>query len=101
MEISVEQNSPYYNGYIVDFGDGTYTLERPEDPTIYFNKVNGGEYYTTIDGDKLDAIANVKYGDELLWHKIYASNESIIPDPLQPLKGGLVLYIPNQTQFMP
>lgn len=101
MEKPVLPNSPYYNGYIIDYGDSTYSLERPEDPTIYFNKKNGGSYYITKEGDMLDLIAYNKYGDDKLWHIILSSNQDLIDDPLNPLPGGLSLYIPNSNQFLP
>lgn len=101
MEKSVLPNSPYYNGYIVDYGNEILTLERPEDPTIYFNRDNGGSYYVTKMGDMLDRLAFEKYGDDKLWHIIYASNVPVLDNPIEPLPPGITLYIPNENQFLP
>lgn len=99
MERKVADTSPYINGYIIDYGDEIYTLERPEDPTIYFNKDSGGTYHTTTQGEMLDAIANQKYGEPLYWHNIYAYNLDVIDNPLERLPGGLLIFLPDQNQF--
>lgn len=99
MEKTVETTSPYANGYIIEYDNGTQTLERDEDPTQFYNTAAGGSYYTTKQGEELDELAQRFYGDFKQWHIIYASNINNIDDPIEPLPNGLVLYIPNPGQF--
>lgn len=96
-EITIDPTSPYVNGYVVDYGNGTYSLERPVDPASYFNKKAGGSYYTTKAGDEIDALAQKYYGDSRYWHAIASCNPHVIN--FIQLEPGIKLYIPNIRQF--
>lgn len=99
MEHRVDSSSPYVDGFIINYGDGTSSLERPVDPTIYHKQSAGGSYYITREGDELDALAQRFYGDFKLWHIIMSHNIDIIEDTLFHLPAGLNLYIPSPRQF--
>lgn len=97
MQLNIENTSPYVNGYVVDYGEGVYSLERPVDPTTYFNKAAGGAHYITREGDEIDALAQKFYGNFKYWHIIASANPHVIN--FIQLAPGTQLYIPNSQQF--
>lgn len=99
MTVDIESTGPYVNGYVVNFPDGTQTLERPLDPTLYYNTSAGGSYYVTREDDELDALAHRFYGDFKYWHIIVSANLDIISEHIFHLPAGLNLYIPSLAQF--
>lgn len=82
--------SPYSNTYIIQYGDGTSTLERVSDT---YTKEGGERIHTVMDGETLQSIAFRYLGDSGLWAKI-ADTNSII-DPFTEIFMGKQIIIPN------
>lgn len=90
IELELTQDNPYARGFIVDYGDSTFTLET--NPVTYPVEI-GDEYYVVIEGDTLDTIAFEKYESSKLWHVIFDANGLI--NPFDTLELGRTLRIPN------
>ena len=84
--------SPYDNVVVLEYQDGDYSLETvktevattPDDRT-----------YTVKDGDTLQAIANVFYGDSGLWHIIAMANNISNPFDEDQFYAGQIIIIPT------
>lgn len=84
--------SPYDNAIILEYSDGEYSLESTK---TLVNTSADDRTYTVKDGDTLQAIADVFYGDSGLWHIIAMANSISNPFDENEFYQGQVLTIPT------
>lgn len=88
--VEIPSNCPYANGVIIDYGDGTSSLELTG---FTYTPQARDEYYTIQDTDNLSDIANVKYGDSKWWWVLALTNG--LQNPWDDLTTGLTIIIPD------
>ena len=74
--IDIPVNCPYGNGIIIDFGDGTLSLQMTG---FVYTPTLRDPYYTLVDGDTLSNLANDNYGDSKWWFVLAIANNIINP----------------------
>lgn len=89
-ELNLEPDDLYADGFVLDYDDGTYTLES-EDKT-YQGQV-GDIIHEVIQGDNVSNLAFKYYANSKLWHKIAKAND--LEDPISNLEPGTSLIIPD------
>lgn len=89
-EIKLTSDNLYAGGTVIDYGDGTFTLEPSKELIV---PQLDDETYIVKDGDTLDDIANRTYGNSKLWHILAKANQ--IDDAFSAIRSGLILRIPN------
>ena len=82
--------SPYDNAKIIDYPDGSYSVE----PTGLGGETPGKSNYTVKDGDTLQGIAHTLYGDSGLWYIIAEANGIQNPFDESQFYAGQLLNIP-------
>ena len=90
-DLELSSNNPYARGFIVEYEDGTKTLERD----TFTNPIRsiGDLTHIVADGDDLTQMAGVYYKDSQLWHKIANANPQL--EDYFNLPVGMYLIIPN------
>lgn len=88
--MSQSVQSPYYNGIVIKYPDGTGSLER----LIYNYTPTGKEkVHTILEGETLQSIAFKYLNDSGLWYQIADANNII--DPFTEVVMGKQIIIPN------
>ena len=82
--------SPYDNAEIIDYPDGSYSVE----PTGLNGDLITTSTYTVKDGDTLQGIAYFLYGDSGLWYVLAQANNIQNPFNENEFYAGLLLNIP-------
>lgn len=97
MDLLIEKTSPYVNGAVVVYEDGTYSLDPPDNPKAFHNE--GGEdiYHTIVDGETLESISYLYYKTSAYWHMLSTYNVDVWD--FDKLETGKVLLIPHPTKF--
>lgn len=94
VTIELQEDDLYANGGIIEFEDGTLSLERgiPEyTPSI------GDDFYEPQFQDDFDTLAFAKYQNSKLWHRIADANNII--NPFEQLPNTIVLPSINQNSY--
>lgn len=81
-------NSPYNQANIVNYSDGTSSLE----PVIDTDMFTTTAVHTVKEGETLQSIAYQYYGDSGRWGKIMLANNLL--DPFTEVKPYMQLIIP-------
>lgn len=91
-EISLEltQDNPFSTGVIVEYDDGTLSLESNN---ITIEPSSGDLTHEVIQGDTWSNIAYDKYSNSKLWHIITSNNPEY--DSLDDPIPGTLLRIPD------
>jgi len=84
--------SPYDSSVVLEYKDGEYSLESVKTLVV---TSSDDKTYTVKDGDTLQGIANVFYGDSGLWHIIAMANDIYNPFDENEFYQGQVLTIPT------
>lgn len=84
--------SPYDNSIILEYEDGDYSLESVKTDVI---TTDDDRTYTVKDGDTLQGISHVFYGDSGLWHIIAMANDISNPFDETQFYQGQLLIIPT------
>jgi nucleoid-associated protein YgaU len=95
MEIELTADSPYAEGELIDYEDGTYTLER--DTNSIIEQQPGDLIYTIVYGDNLSNLAGANYGTSKLWHIIARANPDLVD--FFTLVPGTDIRIPNPANY--
>lgn len=95
MEIELTTDSPYAEGEIIEYEDGTMSLDRPEDD--YIEKTAGDVMYTIVRGDTLSNISGARYGSSKLWHIIARANPDL--EDFFTLIPGTDIRIPDPETY--
>lgn len=86
----INLSSPYDEAQIIDYPDGSYSLE----PTGLGKRIIGSSNYTVKEGDTLQGIAYAIYGDSGLWYTIAEANDIQNPFNIEEFYPGQLLNIP-------
>lgn len=89
LQLNIE--NPYAEGFIINYSDGTSSLERDTDDT--YTTQPGDKYHTVVDGDDLTLLAGKFYNNSQLWHIIAKANPQI--DDIFYLPIGQDIIIPK------
>ena len=84
--------SPYDSAVIVEYPDDSISLESTKETVV---TTDDDLVYTVKDGDTLQGIANVYYGDSGLWHIIAIANDIQNPFDENEFYPGQILKIPQ------
>ena len=84
--------SPYDSAVIVEYPDDSISLESTKETVV---TTDDDLVYTVKDGDTLQGIANVYYGDSGLWHIIAIANDLQNPFDENEFYPGQILKIPQ------
>lgn len=84
--------SPYDNVVVLEYRDGDYSLETVKTEVA---TTSDDRTYTVKDGDTLQAIADVFYGDSGLWHIIAMANNISNPFDEDQFYQGQIIIIPT------
>lgn len=83
-------HSPYANAVLLDYKDGTKSLEKVEENIL----IDGSEpIHTVLQEETIFSIAFQYYGDSGLWYKICEVNN--IENPFDDILEGMQLIIPK------
>lgn len=97
MDIHIDKNSPYVNGKIVTYEDGTYTLDPPDNPLEYHHDVGPDIKHEVVQGQTLEQLSSRYYKTSSLWHRIATYNPNVWD--FINLEPGSVIIIPNPNKF--
>lgn len=97
VEIEISSDSPYVEGTITEYEDGTMTLDR--DASKEIPQEAGDKLYTIVEGDTFDNLAGREYGNSKLWHVIARANPLIFN--FFNLVPGTDIRIPNPENYKP
>ena len=84
--------SPYDSAVIVEYPDDSISLESTKETVV---TTDDDLVYTVKDGDTLQGIAHVYYGDSGLWHIIAIANDIQNPFDENEFYPGQILKIPQ------
>ena len=84
--------SPYDSVVVLEYSDGEYSLESTK---TSITTTSDDKTYTVKEGDTLQGISNLFYGDSGLWHIIAMANDIYNPFDEQEFYQGQVLIIPT------
>lgn len=97
MNIEVTRDSPYVNGTIVVYEDGTYSLDPPDNPLKYHNNSGEDKTHQIRQGDTLESLSRLYYKNSAEWHQLLNYNPWIWD--YENLPVGENLLIPNPIKF--
>lgn len=92
-DLELNDTNPYAGGYIEEYEDGTYSLER-DVPDTYTPKP-GDLFITVVHGMTLSDLAGEHYNDSQLWHVIANANPQL--EDYFNLPDGMDLIIPSPS----
>lgn len=90
-EIELTTDNPYANGSIIEYDDGTLSLERE---IKVYPKQPGDKYEWTKEGDTLTNLAGKYYNNSKYWHVLADANEEL-QDLIFDLPPGIYYRIPS------